>query len=74
MNDNKIHKLVESSIKNNKKSLFECAMPFSNPREEYIYNTAKRLVNVWFEFNTADMYKFDFECSLRNYLLLVKKA
>ena len=47
---------------------------FSNPREEYIYNSAKRLVNMWFNFQSEDIYRVDFECSLRNYLLLVKKS
>lgn len=74
MNDREIHELVENSIKNNDENQFNNDIFFLNPRDEYIYNSAKRLVNVWFYFKAADMYKVDFECSLRNYLLLVKKS
>lgn len=74
MNDSEIHELVENSIKNNGKSQFNNDISIFNPREEYIYNSAKRLVNMWHKFRVADMYKVDFECSLRNYLLLVKKS
>lgn len=74
MNDNMIHELVENSIKNSDRDQFNKVVSFSNPREEYIYNSAKRLVNMWFNFQSEDIYRVDFECSLRNYLLLVKKS
>mgnify|MGYP000783216769 FL=1 len=74
MNDNMIHELVENSIKNSDRDQFNQVVSFSNPREEYIYNSAKRLVNMWFNFQSEDIYRVDFECSLRNYLLLVKKS
>lgn len=74
MKDSEIHELVENSIKNGDTSQFINNTSFLNPREEYIYNSAKRLINVWFEFQASEEYKVDFECSLRNYLLLVKKS
>lgn len=43
MNDNMIHELVENSIKNSDRDQFNQVVSFSNPREEYIYNSAKRL-------------------------------
>lgn len=72
MNDNELHKILENSI--DKCELLGNIDVFSNDREEYIYNCAKSLCLFWKMCNDNDIYKVDFECALRNYLLLVKKS
>ena len=74
MNDNEIHILVEKSIQSNNNKAFEINILFDNAREEYIYNIAKSLVTFWIQCKNDAEYKVDFECALRNYLLIVKKA
>lgn len=74
MNDNEIHVLVEKSIQSNNDKCFMVDSGFDNAREEYIYNSAKCILKLWIEYNKNDVYRVDFECALRNYLLLVKKV
>lgn len=73
MSDNEIHILVEKAIQNKDKELLINKYQFINAREEYVYYSAVRFVKIWFEFLDNESYKVDFECALRNYLLLVKK-
>ena len=73
MNENEVHVLVESAIQKNQFNFLTESFYFENEREEYIFNSAARLVNVWLEFRKDDSKRVDFECALRNYLLLVKK-
>lgn len=73
MNDREIHEWVEHTINNREDNQFNSNISSLNAREEYIYNSAKRLINMWHKLQADDIYRVDFECSLRNYLLLVKK-
>lgn len=74
MNDNELHTLLENSIQKGK-SLTKTKIDFfPNDREEYIYNSARSLSLLWLMCKENDIYKVDFECALRNYLLLVKKS
>lgn len=71
MNDNEIHALLESAIKSD--HLLPKKNVFLNAREEYIYSIARSLSSIWLKCKGSDDYKVDFECTLRNYLLIVKK-
>lgn len=73
MNENEVLLRVEEAIQNNKLDLFFFENNFESAREEYIWNTAKRLVNVWKLCQNNVNIKVDFECALRNFLLLVKR-
>ena len=73
MNENEIHVLVEGAIQKNELNFLNESFHFENERDEYIFSSASRLVNIWLEFLKDDSKKVDFECALRNYLLLVKK-
>ena len=72
MKDKEIHEFVENTIKSNHLTSFVDSSCFNNPREEYVYNSAKRLLKTWFNLQEPPLYKVDFECSLRNYLSIVK--
>ncbi|SHJ74498.1 Helicase conserved C-terminal domain-containing protein [Hathewaya proteolytica DSM 3090] len=72
MNDNELHALLENAIHIG--NLLEKIDSFSNDREEYIYSTARSLSLLWLMCKDDENYKVDFECALRNYLLLVKKS
>jgi len=72
MNDNEIHALLENAIQTGKE--LENINEFCNKREEYIYSIARSLCTLWIKCRANDIYKVDFECALRNYLLVVKKS
>lgn len=72
MKDKEIHEFVENTIKNNRLTSFDDLSYFNNSRDEYVYNAAKRLLKAWLNLKENPLYKVDFECSLRNYLLIVK--
>ena len=72
MNDNELHALLENAIHIG--NLLEKIDYFFNDREEYIYSSAKSLSLLWLMCKDDENYKVDFECALRNYLLLVKKS
>ena len=73
MNRNEIHEIVENAITNNDETLFASSYEFESERDEYVYNTGKRLVKIWCAYQIDVLKKVDFECTLRNYLLLIKK-
>ena len=72
MNDTEIHALLTDALQS------DCIIPkrdvFLNGREEYIYSIARSLAMLRIKCKTCDDYKIDFECALRNYLLMVKKS
>lgn len=72
MNDKEIHELVQNIINKNKIIQLDESICFNNSREEYVFNTAQRLLKIWFKLLDNQIYKVDFECSLRNYLMIVK--
>ncbi|MBD5135509.1 MAG: ATP-dependent DNA helicase RecQ [Lachnospiraceae bacterium] len=72
MNDNEMHILLEKAIQ--MEYSLEKMKNFSTDREEYIYSSARSLSVLWLMCKANDDYKVDFECALRNYLLLVKKS
>ena len=72
MRDKEIHEFVENVIINRRIIKFDTQVCFENSREEYVYNTAKRLLMVWNKYQENRLYQMDFECSLRNYLMLMK--
>ena len=74
MNDNKIHEMLEKAIRTNEFSSFDGRNTFDDDRTEYIFNMAKSLFYCWQKYKSSDEYKVDFECSLRNYLLLSKQT
>ena len=73
MVDNEIHKLVESSIQDGNKTLLKEECTSGTSKEQYIYYSAARLVKIWYKQLVNASFKVDFECALRNYLLLIKK-
>lgn len=72
MKDKEIHKFVENAINKNQIIELDDSLCFNNSREEYVFNTEKRLLKIWFKLLENQIYKVDFECSLRNYLMIVK--
>lgn len=72
MKDKEIHEYVENVINKNQIIQLNDSLCFNNSREEYVFNTAKRLLKIWFKLLENKIYKVDFECSLRNYLMVVK--
>lgn len=70
---NEIHRLVECAIKNGDNSILNERFTFRTTKEKYIFNTAITLIKIWNKQLNNEASKVDFECALRNYLLLVKK-
>lgn len=68
-----IHLLVEQAINGENNEIFDCDLSKMDEIEQYKYSTAIRLVNIWNKQKCDNKYRSDFECSLRNYLLLMKK-
>lgn len=73
MVDNEIHKLVENAIQDGNMTLLKDECTSGRSREQYIYYSAARLVKIWHKQLMNVSFKVDFECALRNYLLLIKK-
>lgn len=74
MIDNEIHVLVQKVLQSKDYKDFMIDIRFNDAREEHIYNSAKCLLKLWIEYQKDDVLKVDFECALRNYLLLIKKS
>lgn len=74
MIENKIQVLVQKTLQSKDYKHFKIDIKFNNARDEHIYNSAKCLLKLWIEYQKNDVYQVDFECSLRNYLLLIKKS
>lgn len=72
MVDYEIHELVRIAIQENDTTLLNEKCLLNNSREQYVYDTAVRLINIWIKQKRNIAFKVDFECSLRNYLLLMK--
>lgn len=49
MNDKEIHELVQNIINKNKIIQLDESICFNNSREEYVFNTAQRLLKIWFK-------------------------
>nr|WP_294485127.1 DEAD/DEAH box helicase [uncultured Anaerosporobacter sp.] len=73
MNENEVHFLVENVIQNKNIDLLTASYNFDNARDEYVYSTAIRFVKIWLSYQNNEIKKVDFECALRNYLLILKR-
>jgi ATP-dependent DNA helicase RecQ len=73
MINNDIHLLVEQAINEKSNEIFDIDLSKVGEVEQYKYSTAIRLLKSWDKQKVDKKYKLDFECSLRNYLLLMKK-
>lgn len=73
MKNNDIHLLVEQAINGKSNETFYIDLSKVGEVEQYKYSTAIRLLKSWEKQKVDKKYKSDFECSLRNYLLLMKK-
>jgi len=71
--NNDIHLLVEKAINGKSNEIFYIDLSKAGEVEQYKYSTAIRLLKSWDKQKVDKKYKSDFECSLRNYLLLMKK-
>lgn len=71
--NNDIHLLVEKAINGKSNEIFYIDLSKACEVEQYKYSTAIRLLKSWDKQKVDKKYKSDFECSLRNYLLLMKK-
>lgn len=74
MIDNEIQVLVQKTLQSKDYKYFKIDIKFNNARDEHIYNSAKCLLKLWIEYQKNDVYQVDFECALRNYILLIKKS
>ena len=72
MKYSQIEEMVKNAILYDDKKLLEIRYSSNNRHIQYAYSTAVRLVKIWFKLKQNSIYKVDFECSLRNYLLLLK--
>ncbi|MGO5136798.1 DEAD/DEAH box helicase [Clostridium butyricum] len=72
MNDT-IHKMVEDAIIDGKYDFINKVWENIEQVDKYKISTAVRLIKAWKKFQENSMYQTDFECALRNYLLLLKK-
>ncbi|MBQ3165683.1 MAG: ATP-dependent DNA helicase RecQ [Lachnospiraceae bacterium] len=69
-----VHECVENIINGNKcNSISSFDNLKINGLEQYVLLTAKRLCNIWFFYLKGTATQIDFECALRNYLLVIKK-
>lgn len=73
MSDIEIHELVENYICGKNFDLLDLPCLCKDSMEQYKFYTAIRLGRIWKKQQKNSMYKIDFECSLRNYLLLMKR-
>lgn len=71
--NNDIHLLVEQAVNAKSNEIFDINLSKVGQVEQYKYSTAIRLLKSWDKQKVDKKYKSDFECSLRNYLLLMKK-
>lgn len=74
MIENEIQILVQKTLQSKDCNDFKIDINFNNARDEHIYNSAKCLLQLWIEYQKNDLYQVDFECALRNYLLLIKNS
>lgn len=68
-----IHKMVEDAIIDRKYDLIDKVWENIEQVDRYKISTAVRLIKTWEKFQENAIYQTDFECALRNYLLLLKK-
>ena len=74
MNKIEMHLLAEEALQNKTSDLLSEEIDFNNKVDEYTWNTIIRLINIWSQYQIDENKKIDFECALRNYLLLCKKS
>ena len=69
-----VHECVENIINGNKCINFSSFDNLkTNTMEQYVLFSAKRLCNIWSLYLDGIATQIDFECALRNYLLVIKK-
>ncbi len=73
MINNDLHLLVEQAINGRNNEIFDIDLSKLDEVDQYKHSTAVRLLKSWEKQKVYKKYKSDFECSLRNYLLLMKK-
>lgn len=66
-----LHNYIQNRINNNKAP--EPEFFINSDLDRFIYSSSKRLINSFELMKDGRATKFDFECSLKNYLVLVKK-
>lgn len=71
--NNDIHLLVEKAINGESNEIFHIDLSKVGEVDQYKYSTAIRLLKSWDKQKVDKKYRSDFECSLKNYLLLMKK-